>query len=102
MFKAYIDYIRDNPQHYWFKRKWYGWGWTPATWQGWLLTLGYVASLILFSLTIDDQSPPREVFFTFLLPILFLTILFIRIAYKKGETPKWQWGSPQDTKPPKQ
>lgn len=33
MFKNYLDYIRDNPHGYWFKRKLYGWGWTPVTWQ---------------------------------------------------------------------
>jgi hypothetical protein len=31
MFKRQLDYLRNNPQRYWFKRKLYGWGWTPAT-----------------------------------------------------------------------
>jgi hypothetical protein len=34
MFKKYIEYLKDNPQGYWFKRKVWGWGWTPVTWQG--------------------------------------------------------------------
>jgi hypothetical protein len=77
----------------WFKRKRYGWGWYPVTWQGWSITLLYVVSVLAFALTIDENaSAPNEIFFTFLLPVLFLTITFIRIAYKKGEKPKWQWG----------
>jgi len=96
--KEYIQYVKDNPEGYWFKRKLFGWGWTPVTWQGWAITLGYVLLLILFSLTIDDDSPPREIAFTFLLPLSFLTILFIRIAYLKGEKPKWMWGFPKKGK----
>ena len=32
-------------------------------------------------------------FLTFALPIIILTIVLIFIAYKKGEKPRWQWGS---------
>ncbi|MEK7600538.1 MAG: hypothetical protein AAB463_01075 [Patescibacteria group bacterium] len=96
MFKTYLTYIRDNPQHLWFKRKWFGWGWTPATWQGWLVTVVYIGLLVLFGLTIDDDSPRREVMFLFILPALFLTITFLRIAYKTGEKPRWQWGMPKE------
>jgi hypothetical protein len=92
IFKNYIKYLKDNPQGYWFKRKLYGWGWTPATWQGWVITCIYIGLVILFSLTIDENSPTREVIFTFVLPIFLLTVSFIRIAYKKGEKPGWRWG----------
>lgn len=96
MFKTYISYIKDNPQGLWFKRKLYGWGWTPVTWQGWLITLGYIAFIVLFALTIDETSPTSEVAFTFILPVALLTFAFIRICYAKGEKPKWQWGIPKD------
>jgi hypothetical protein len=87
-----IDYYKDNPRGYWFKRKIFGWGWTPVTWQGWSITAGYLALVIAFALTIDETSPVREVMFTFVLPVTLLTITFLRIAYKTGEKPKWQWG----------
>jgi len=32
---------------------------------------------------------------TLVLPIIVLTILFVIIAYKKGEKPGWRWGSPK-------
>ena len=35
---------------YWFKPKRYGYGATPVTWQGWLLTLGTAALMVAVSL----------------------------------------------------
>ena len=81
-----------NSEHLWFKRKLYGWGWTPATWQGWLVILVYVVLVALFAFTIDENSPAREVFFTGILPVALLTIALISICYKFGEKPRWQWG----------
>ena len=46
MIKEYVSYLKDNPNGYWFKRKLYGWGWTPATWQGWF-AIGVYVLLIL-------------------------------------------------------
>ncbi len=76
----------------WFKRKTYGWGWTPVTWQGWLATAIYVLLLITFSFTLDNKATPQDIAFTFILPVAILTGMFIRLAYKKGEAPRWQWG----------
>ncbi len=96
LFKQYTEYLKDNPEGYWFKRKLYGWGWTPARWQGWVIVLAYVALIIAFSLTIDNDSPAREVVFTFVLPLVLLTVALIRICYAKGEKPRWQWGPPDN------
>lgn len=92
MFKKYIEYLRDNPKGYWFKRKLYGWGWTPVTWQGWMVTLVYLVAVLIFAFTIDETSSTKEILLTFVLPVVLLTATFIRIAWKKGERPKWQWG----------
>ncbi len=94
MINKYIQYLKYNPQKYWFKAKWYGWGWTPATWQGWLSTVVYISLLVAFSLTINDNSTDREVAFTFGLPATLLTVAFLWLAYKKGEKPGWHWGPP--------
>lgn len=95
MIKEYIAYLKDNPKHYWFRAKLYGWGWTPARWQGWLVLVVYIAALAGLSLTIDEKLPPREVTLTFLLPVALLTIALIYICYKTGEKPRWQWGPPR-------
>lgn len=88
----YVKYAHDNPKHVWFKRKLFGWGWTPVTWQGWLVIAVYVGLMVLLGYTLDENSPPREVAFTFVLPAVILTTLLIRICYRKGEKPRWQWG----------
>ena len=98
MLKQYIDYLRDNPKGYWFKARLYGWGWVPITWQGWAVVLIYIALLLIFSTTISESSPPQEVVFTFLLPMVTLTSILIRICYKKGEKPYWSWGKPKKNK----
>jgi len=95
MFKKYIAYLKDNPEGYWFKRKLYGWGWTPATWQGWAVVGIYLLVVIALILTLDPESPTREEMFMFWIPFVLLTVTLIRISYKKGEKPKWQWGFPK-------
>ncbi|HRN96092.1 MAG TPA: hypothetical protein PLD54_01460 [Candidatus Levybacteria bacterium] len=81
--------MKKNP---WFKRKIYGWGWYPATWQGWIVTAVYISLVVFFSLTLDDSASTNDFSFTFLIPVMLLTIVFIRIAFRTGESPKWQWG----------
>src|SRR5262245_42002003 len=95
MFKAYLRYLKDNPNRYWFRARLYGWGWVPARWQGWAVVGGYIFALALLSLTVDQGAPPREVAFMFLLPVAVLTATLIRICYKTGEKPHWQWGPPE-------
>lgn len=92
IFKEYVNYLRDNPHGYWFKKKIYGFGWTPVTWQGWLITLAYAALVLIFILAMNNVSVNREIMFTSIIPIAFLTYIFILITYKKGEKPGWQWG----------
>ncbi len=100
MFKKYLDYIKDNPERYWFKRKIWGWGWVPATWQGWSVTLLYVLLISILVLTREKSIPGNpdsgSNFLTFALPSIALTIFLIVIAYKKGEKTRWQWGLSKD------
>lgn len=96
MFKKYIDYLNDNPKGHWFKAKIFGWGWTPVTWQGWVVTLIYVGLLILFSKAADEDLSPEELLLGTFLPVALATAVFIYIAYKKGEKPSWRWGWPKE------
>lgn len=70
----------------WFKRKKYGFGWYPATWQGWLIILVWLILFIFTVKTFDHEWLKN------LIIVLILTSLLIYISYKKGEKPKWQWG----------
>lgn len=87
--KNYIKYLKNNPKNYWFKRKLYGWGWVPATKEGWMIILIW-AIIFIFSISKiekNDSEIGRNLFV-----ILIETIILIFIAYKKGEKPKWSWG----------
>ncbi len=99
MIKEYIEYLKDNPQGYWFKAKLYGWGWTPVRWQGWLVVLAYIASMLTIVFIAEDSLPGNpdsgSNFLTLALPVILLTALLIIICYKKGEKPRWQWGPPK-------
>jgi len=90
--KQYIEYLKDNPKQYWFKAKLYGWGWTPATWQGWSVIGVYLLALLFLGLTIDETAPLRDVMFSFFLPLLVCTGLLLWVCWRKGERPRWQWG----------
>lgn len=92
MFKEYRDYINDNPNKYWFKAKLFGWGWTPARWQGWAVFLIYLGLVFLLTRAVNEQSTPREVVVSFLLPMTALIVVLLVICYKTGERPRWQWG----------
>lgn len=96
MIKEYINYLKDNREGRWFKAKLYGWGWTPAKWQGWVVTLVYVVLVLTLVFTREESilgNPDSgSNFLTFALPIIIFTSLFIYICYKKGERPHWQWG----------
>lgn len=99
MIKEYIKYIKNNPEGHWFKAKLYGWGWTPAKWQGWVVILVYITLILTLVFTREDSIPGNpdsgSNFLTLALPIIVLTILLITICYKKGEKPRWQWGPPK-------
>jgi hypothetical protein len=85
-----------DPKNLWFKRKKYGWGWVPVTWQGWFVTLLYVVLISLLIVSREEAIPGNpdsgSNFLVFGLPIIVLTTLLLFIAYKKGEKPRWQWG----------
>ncbi len=94
MANRFIQYFRDNPKGYWFKRKLYGWGWTPVTWQGWLVVLAAVGLIIWFAVGLGKNPDPVALTRFFVgLGIVIAGMLFICV--KKGESPRWQWGPPK-------
>lgn len=76
----------------WFKRKTYGWGWTPSSWEGWSVLLLYIVYLVyIFSKfrNIDSTSHSgSDTIMGFTVPVILLTVLLLLICYIKGESPK--------------
>lgn len=92
MIKEYIDYLKDNPQGLWFKRKLYGWGWVPVRWQGWLV-VAVAIGLVVFGIYVGetDDAPGAAG-----LGVLLAVVLVFIFGYWKGEKPRWQWGRPKE------
>ena len=86
----------SRKQSLWFRRKLYGWGWTPINWQGWVVTLLYCVLLFGLSTTIEKNAENNEAPIIFLIGVAILTIILLVVAYKKGEKPRWQWGRDLD------
>lgn len=92
----YIAYLKDNPEGYWFKRKLYGWGWTPATREGWLVLFGYVALVLGVVVCVERRALSLLDDTAALALILAATVLFLVIVWRTGESPRWQWGEPTE------
>ena len=85
-----MDYMK---RPIWFKAKTYGYGWYPATWQGWLIILLWVALLSLNAWRLMSMNPlPVENTIEFVAETLVMTAVLIYISYKTGEPPRWRWG----------
>ena len=60
----------------WFRPKRYGWGLTPTSWQGWVLTGAYVGAVFVLSITLATPEP--WVFWTLL---VLATVAYLLIAF---------------------
>ena len=73
----------------WFKAKKYGYGWYPATWQGWTIMVFWLVYVLLKvadfakDVSISDE-PVGEMIGVFGLDILMVTALFLVICYLSG------------------
>lgn len=78
---------------YWFKSKRFGWGWYPATWQGWSIVLFYLFLIITNFRHVDAITRSASDSLLSVVPETFiLTILLIIICHATGEKPEWRWG----------
>jgi ABC-type uncharacterized transport system permease subunit len=81
------------PHKKWFTRKLYGYGWTPASWQGWFTLLIFIGFNVWNFLRIDTQSHSvSDTLINFILPFVLTTIILIYLCVAKGEKARWQWG----------
>ncbi len=77
----------------WFKAKNYGWGWYPATWQGWLVILLYLVAIVVgFSWDDNGSHSGSDTLLKFVPRMIVLTAILIAVSYAKGEPPRWRWG----------
>ena len=73
---------------YWFPAKKHGWGWgMPRTWEGWLVLVGYVTVLLVPVFLFPGQPAVTVA------ALVIGTSLLLWLCVKKGEPPRWRWGS---------
>jgi len=77
--------MSDGPE--WFVPKRYGYGATPVTWQGWALTFGFVAIVVLLSIIFRHRV---IALFAALAPFLITFIVICARTTKGGW--RWRWG----------
>lgn len=78
---------------FWFKVKDYGWGWYPASWQGWLVIAAWVGVLIWIFRDIDSTSHSgSDTLIAFFIPLVISVAVLIAICWFTGERPSWRWG----------
>jgi hypothetical protein len=70
----------------WFKKKSFGWGWYPVSWEGWLVTLGFAFLAVWNFYRIDSKSHSvSDTLINFIPETILLTIILVFICYKTGE-----------------
>lgn len=94
---CYTTNMKDTKnRNYWFKRRRYGYGWTPVTWQGWSVVAVFLA-VVVFAATVLLQDTPRNTVtvetYIFVAFVAVATSLAVIISRVKGPKPKWRWGS---------
>jgi hypothetical protein len=78
----------DKAQPYWFYANRNGWGWGPATWQGWLVIVAWL-SIFLWGLRVTGLRAHPWTHAAYVAAMLGLLAL---ICYLKGEPARWRWG----------
>ena len=80
----------------WFKARAFGWGWTPITWQGWLV-LGIFVGLTFAGIAVyihevkaGAQLRAAQLLFTGWLGLLVGGLILV--CWLTGERPRWRWG----------
>jgi hypothetical protein len=80
-------------QRLWFCTKRYGWGWTPCTWEGWLVTLIAAGAIGWIVATTDYESHSvSDTLIGSTIPVFVIVAILIAICVWKGEKPRWRWG----------
>lgn len=86
-------------KNYWFKRRRYGYGWTPVTWQGWAV-IGCFVAVVLGGAFVGSQNEESDLALWLYLNFVFAAaLLLIGVSLQKGPMPHWRWGKSDGDNP---
>ncbi|HZD92178.1 MAG TPA: hypothetical protein VE224_18945 [Pseudolabrys sp.] len=79
---------------YWFRPKRYGYGATPVTWQGWLVTLAIPASMVVVSVALRLETGSYWALAALIAFDVAALAALALISYRKTEGGlRWRWGN---------
>ncbi|MBP6085316.1 hypothetical protein KA517_03710 [Candidatus Gracilibacteria bacterium] len=76
----------------WFRAKLYGYGWMPASWQGWTVLAIYLCGVISLSIFMADSLLTLWQVLAIALLFITQTTLLLIICVLTGERARWRWG----------
>jgi hypothetical protein len=71
----------------WFGPRRFGWGWSPITWEGWVVSLIFIAAIVAAGLLLS--STRRTVV------IILLVVALVLVSYLTSGPPGSTWGRRQ-------
>jgi uncharacterized membrane protein YbhN (UPF0104 family) len=85
---------------YWFRPKRYGYGATPVTWQGWLVTLGSVVVIVGAAglVAVFGRNTPGALLGLVVFEASAIVLLCLISAAKTEGEWRWRWGSVDESK----
>lgn len=84
---------KNQQKKLWFRAKQYGWGWYPATWEGWAVMIGFILLVFGIAYAFSPENPANVA--PFLGSIFVSVAALMALCYRTGEKPEWRW----DNKP---
>jgi hypothetical protein len=82
-------------ERYWFRPKSFGYGATPVTWEGWLLTLASVvvtgAAILVTILAEMHNWPDRRIYQVICLIVVAVTQIVTIIVSRLKTSQEWRW-----------
>jgi hypothetical protein len=72
----------------WFKAKRYGYGWYPASWQGWLVMAAWLLVFATASFRWNVETEPMW----YVADVALSTVILLVVTVLTGEKARWRWG----------
>lgn len=86
--------MNDTSKKYLMKRRRYGYGWIPVTWQGWLLIVLQLAIILVAATFLPTKpvQPSTSELIRFLVLVGCAIASLLIMSSFAGPRPKWRWG----------